>query len=227
MKNNKKKFDIDFKTIWKWLRSENGKRYSFIIFYIFFFIFLFIFLTVDMKPIINNEIKEENSLPFSTKNLENNDYEFSYIINSNDVEEYKGKKQNNQISLMDDRGVFAFIYQDGKLIRNDNLEYDIPYSSLIDIYEIKRIIKNSKLISETKLNETNEIIYNYVIKNSSLESILNDNIDNLDLENEIVIKTNSKHEIYEINFNFLNYVKSKNNELSNYKIIIKYGDINE
>ena len=36
-KNNQDK-KINIKTIWKFLRSEKGKRYSFVIFYIFYYI---------------------------------------------------------------------------------------------------------------------------------------------------------------------------------------------
>ena len=74
--NNKNNNEITIKTIWKWLRSKKGKRYSFVIFYIFFFIFLYIFMNVDLKTDTNK--KEETpkedtsaltSLPFVTSNL--------------------------------------------------------------------------------------------------------------------------------------------------------------
>lgn len=219
----KKENNINIKEIWKLFRSEKGKRYSFIIFYFFFFIFLFIFLNTN--SVITKENKEELSLPFSTKLLENNNYDFNYIINSNSNELlYKGIKINNTISLIDDTGTYLFNYKNGKYIcSKDN---NILHTELLDIYDIKRIIKNSKLISETKLTNEDKYIYNYEITNKEYSNITN--IDNyLDLKNEIIVKTNSKKELESISLDLINYEKQINNNLDSFKIIIEYGDLNE
>ena len=224
MKNDNKKNtknDINIMTIWKTLRSEKGKRYSFIIFYFFFFLFLFIIINNGEMQSRNNA-PVEYSLPFQSKNLEDNNYNFKYIIFGDTELDYKGIKNNNIITIQDDTGEYVFTYQNGSL----KSDYDIKYKELFDIYEIKRIIKNSKLISETKINETNEVIYNYTILSNKLDSILNNNVLN-DLENEIMVKTNSKKEIININYKLLNYEKELNNDLTNFEIIFEVGDINE
>jgi hypothetical protein len=159
MKNKKEKVNI--KTIWKIFRSEKGKKYSFIIFYIFFFIFLFIMLSFpNNNTSLKNETTSNDSLPYKTKNLEDKSYKFTYIIKHDlDLAEYSGEKDNSSIVLKDDRGVYNFIYQNGNLINLEN--YNIPYQKLLDIFEIKKFVKNSKLISETKMTDDNLYIYNF------------------------------------------------------------------
>ena len=80
MKNENGKITI--KSIWKWLRSEKGKRYSFLIFYLFFFIFVFIFISLPSNITTNNNENSNSgnnsniqgeSFPFSVKNLEEDD----------------------------------------------------------------------------------------------------------------------------------------------------------
>ena len=228
-KKNKKNQDINIVTIWKTLRSEKGKRYSFIIFYIFFFIFLFIFINTNI-PTTNKKIDtdtqvQESSLPFITKNLENNNYNFKYIINSNLNElDYLGSKINNKIIINDDTGSYEFNYQNGKLVSLSNT--NILHTELFDIYTIKRIIKNSKLISETKLNETGEYIYNYSITNKNLSEITLKDINNLENLNDIKIKINKNKEIVSIEFDLLNYESELNNDLKIFKIILEIGDNN-
>lgn len=232
-KKNKKDSEINIKTIWKAFRSEKGKRYTFVIFYIFFFIFLFIFIntTPATKPNnktinnTNNQI-EESSLPFQTKNLENNDYKFKYIIYSNSNElDYLGEKLNNKILITDDTGVHEFNYQNGNLVSTSNT--NIIHSELFDIYTIKRIIKASKLISETKMNETGEYVYNYTIRNIDLANITLQSVNNLDNINDIKITTNKNKEIESIEFNLLNYESELNKTLNTFKIVLEIGDKNE
>ena len=227
-KKNQKKEEINIKTIWKAFRSEKGKRYSFIIFYFFFFIFLFIFINTNTKTTPNtstdlNKQLEESSLPFITKNLENTDYKFKYIVISNNNElDYLGTKTNNKIYINDDTGEYEYSYQNGKLVSLNN--HKMIHAELFDIYTIKRIIKSGKLVSETKLNETDEIIYNYTIRNIDLSDITLQNINNLDSLNEIKVKTNKNRQIENIEFNLLNYEKELNNELTIFKIILEIGD---
>ena len=227
MKNNnknQKNNDINIKTIWKAFRSEKGKRLSFVIFYLFFFIFLFIFLHTETPEVSTIEPKPfESSLPFVTSTLENNDYTFKYIVNSNLNELlYLVNKTNNSIIVNDDTGTFEFTYKNGVLTTTDSKK--VIHSELLSIYELKRIIKSSKLVSETKLNETNEYLYTYKITNRDLSSILLDAITNGDIENEIIIKTDSNKEIKEVDFDLINYEKELNQELNNFKITIIIGE---
>ena len=66
---------ITVKSVWQWLRSDTGKKYSFFIFYFFFFLVLIIFLNMPKEMSSNNE--EENnvlSLPFKSIKIENENY---------------------------------------------------------------------------------------------------------------------------------------------------------
>ncbi|MBR3661404.1 MAG: hypothetical protein IKN63_05875 [Bacilli bacterium] len=222
--NNQKNKDINIKTIWKAFRSEKGRKLSFVIFYIFFFIFLFIFFRTNTSNNTTPNNKElETSLPFVTSTLEKNDYTFKYIVNSNSNELlYLVNKKSNSIIVNDDTGTFEYTYKNGVLTTNDLKK--VIHSELLSIYELKRIIKSSKLVSETKLNETNEYLYTYKIMNSDLSNILLDTITNGDKENEIIVKTNSNKEIKEINLDLINYEKEINNDLSSFNITIIMGE---
>ena len=227
MKNkSNKKNDLNLKTLWKLFRSDKGKTYSFFIFYIIFFIFLFIFISgtnyKDNK--VDNNV--ESSLPFKTINIENNNYQFKYIVNTNyNTIDYLGERDKNIINIKGDEGEYTYYYQNGVLI-NDNHE-KIIHDKLLDIFEVKRIIKNSKLISETKLNENNNYIYNYKIKSNDLNSILLSDSLFDDLENDIIVLTNQNKEIIKIEFDLLNYEKKLNSELNMFKITIDYGENDE
>ena len=212
--------NIDFKTIFTFFKSDKGKKISFVVFYFFFFLFLFIFFNTN--KITTDNKKEESSLPFITSNLENNNYKFKYIVKSNNELLYLITKTNNYLIINDDTGEYRLNFKNGNLEDNNNIV--IIHKELLNIFEVKRVIKNSKFISVTMLNETNEYMYNYTITNESLNNIFNNTISNKYLENEIIVKTNNKKEIEEIDFNLLNYEKELNSNLENFKITIIIGD---
>lgn len=231
MKN--KKDEITIKSIWKWLRSKKGKRYSFFIFYIFFFIFVFIFISLPSNMTIDNNNNDNNlpeeTLPYSTKNLEENDYKFTYVINNNNSQaDYVGEKENNNIVLRDDRGEYIYTYQNGELKFNSN-ETSPALIKFLDIYEIKKIIKNSKLVSETKLITDNNYLYTYIIKTSDLLELYEEENEAMgELNNSVSIKTNSQKQILEIKLDVLGYMKTLEEEtIDKYEIIITYEENNE
>ena len=211
---------ITVKSVWKWLRSDSGKKYSFVVFYLGFFIFVFILI----------------SLPSPNDNkIENNSYKFKYILKINDnLNEYLVDKNNNKLTINDDTGIYNYSYQDGKLIYDGNLK-PISYSNFLNMYDVKRILKNSKLISETKLTETEEYLYNYSVKTSDLIEILDIdslNFSEFDLENKIVVKANKKKELETITFDIINFIKTVEDidleiNLTTYEIILDYGEIYE
>lgn len=224
------KGEITVKSIWKWLRSDKGKRYSFFLFYIFFFIIIFIFLSYRDDTQVNENKEENLSLPFSTTLFDKSEYDFVYTINYNENSvDYLGKKNGTSIILRDDRGAYNYIYQDGNLIYQ-GIENPLVYQEFLDSYELKRIIKNAELVSETKLKQTNEYIYTYTIKTEELFELFNKDFiiqDNLD--NEIIVKTDSNNQISEITLDILNYVISINEtieeEILTYEIVINYGEV--
>ena len=228
-KNNQDK-KINIKTIWKFLRSEKGKRYSFVIFYIFFFAFLFILMNLPSTSTNNKQNNQvESSLPFKITNLEQSNYTFNYVKRiDNNSTIYLGKKINNQISLTLDDNIYIYNYQNSTLKPSVDNESDIIYQFL-DIYELKRIIKNSTYISKTEFPDGN-INYNYEIDNNTLANILNmEVLDNSNLINNIVVNTN-KNGVLDITFDLLNLINNTSNVTNSYleyKIIITYGDNNE
>ena len=167
---------ITIKSIWKWLRSESGKRWSFVIFYLFFFIFIFILLSLPGSTTTNNKSNDntnESSLPFKTINLENSTYNFNYAREINEeTTVYLGSRKNNDITLTKDDETITYTYLNGVLKPSNIDDTDIFYQ-LLDVYELKRIFKTSKYISKMELIEDNSLVYNYEITNQKLAELLN------------------------------------------------------
>ena len=221
MKNN----DINIKEIWKKLRSEKGKGISFFAFYTFFFIFLFILMTSPGHKAETNLI-EENPFPFSIKDIEEKDYNFKVIMTKNSEEAlYTGTKENSEVVLKDDRGLYTYYYQNGNLIYLNGVS-EIKYSQLFDIYEIKKLIKNSKLTSETKITATNEYIYTYDIGNDILSDALNLEITNKDLVNQIEVIASEDKKVKAIIFDITKLI-NEIEKVDLFKINIVYGDSSE
>ena len=224
MKNKKNNNDINIKTIWKILRSEKGKRYSFIIFYVFFFIFLFIFMNIDIKSNNKNNNQKNNqkleettmisSLPFDTNSLENNNYNFKYIVSCPSKITYDGIKNNNIYKFTNDETI-EYELINGEL----NEDKKVMYVNFTNVYFLRQVLKNSKIISETKLNETNEYIYTYNINNNILGEFLKEENDSSD-KTEIIVKTDSNKKIESISVDLSSY---KNIDLCKieYKLEIK------
>lgn len=220
------KGEITIKSIWKWLRSDKGKRYSFFIFYFFFFVFLFLFISIPNNEAVdnkNNNIKEEQKLPFSLKKIKNNNYKFTYTINyNNNILEYTGQKDGNLITLTNGIDKYTYNYVNNELkeeIKKSPIQIDF-----LDIYKIENMITNSTIIEETKLIATDELLYTYNIETSKLfDILLYDSLIINNSSNNIIIKTNSLKEVREIKLDLLNYMKEfKKEEIDNYEIIIKY-----
>ncbi len=230
------KGNITIKSVYKWLRSDTGKRYSFFIFYFFFFLILYLAFSFNQNS--NNQLKpteeqEETtlSLPFNTKNLEDNSYKFNYTITKNDeVDEYLGEKNKLQITLTNDSKTYLFSYQNGKLINNETDSFNVNF---LDLYELKRIIKNATLTKEVKFTSTDEYEYTYEIKTSELATLFSLDYENTDV-NQITVTTDSTKNIKKITLNLLNFMNEEiiNNEdnrdtdkLTTYLITITYGEI--
>lgn len=202
----KKENEITIKTIWKWFRSEKGKRYSFVLFYLFFFLFLFLFLNVDLKtdrkeeePV--EETSRESSLPFETSNLEKTNYSFRYTVTCPTKQEYQGEKKDKVYTFLNSEESITYELLNGEL---KGFENKVPYADFSNVYFLRQILKNGKLISETKLTETEEYIYTYKMKNNILSNYLKDE-DLNELETEINIKTDLEKKIEEVKIDLSNY----------------------
>ena len=227
------KGNITIKSVYKWFRSDKGKKYSFFIFYLIFFIFLFIFISIPYKesPTNNDIPKEDSSLPFKTSNLETSNYEFIFETTIDDKTiTYQGIKKDKQISLMIDTQEYNYNYQDGKLVFLGE-EKPTFYTEFLDIYEIKRIIKSATFITETKYQVTEQIEYNYEIKSNSLDELLNNNDSYYEeTTNKIIILCNENNEIEKITLDISNFSKEENiieEQPKLYLITITYGGKDE
>lgn len=219
---------ITIKSFWKLLRSDKGKKYSFVIFYFFFFIFVYIIINLPGST-LDKEDTSTNKFPFKLTEIEFNNYNFNYLQEENDLKKiYLGSKEDQEITLTIDDKTYNYIYKNGSLKPSSSNEEDIYYQFL-DVYEIKRIIKKSKYISKTEYNDSS-IVYNYEITNGELADILNKEIfDNLELSNYITIKVKDK-KIVDMTFDILSLVNNtKDLDLTydKFKIDIVYGDIDE
>ncbi len=226
-----KKDKITVKSIWKWLRSDKGKKYSFVIFYLFFFIFLFVIVSFPNNTESDNNnqtIKEETSLLFKTSNIEEDNISFNYLVKINDdTTNYLVNKDNNDIKVEYNDEIYSYYYEDGILKPASDTDFDIFYQ-LLDVYEVKRIIKSSKFISKTEYND-GTFIYNYEIDNETLSSYLNTLVLDSSLNNNIKV-TVKDDKVFSISFDLTNLINNSNlltAEVSLYEINLNYGDIDE
>ncbi len=221
------KGNITIKSVYKWLRSEKGKKYSFVIFYLIFFIIIFLFFMPNNSELSNNSLDNssniDSSLPFATNNLENEVYKFKYTIdNGLEKNTYDGEKSQDMIILTNGVNTYNYLYDDNKKLESEEENNPVEHLEFLDIYELKRIIKTSTLKSEVKFPSTNEYEYNYEITNQELGNILNEEKNSIEI-NEITVKTDKNKKVQSLKMNLANYMK-KNDSENTYIITIEYGE---
>ena len=197
------KGNITIKSVYKWLRSEKGKKYSFVIFYLIFFIIIFLFFMPNNSELSNNSLDNssniDSSLPFATNNLENEVYKFKYTIdNGLEKNTYDGEKSQDMIILTNGVNTYNYLYDDNKKLESEEENNPVEHLEFLDIYELKRIIKTSTLKSEVKFPSSLEI-------------------------NEITVKTDKNKKVQSLKMNLANYMK-KNDSENTYIITIEYGE---
>jgi len=175
--------------------ARRRKAIIFFGFYLIFFIVLFIYI----RSFDNQENPKEDSVLYKTELIENGTYSYAYTITENDN---------------------TFTFQGST--KNDNYELsEYKYKQLLDIYNIKKILKNSKYILKEE-SGTGLINYRYEITSNALANLLNINIMNDDSINPIIVYVDKDRNIYKIEMDFSNYMKvSENYDI--YKLTIEYG----
>ncbi len=220
---------ITVKSVWKWLRSSQGKKYSFVIFYAIFFIFLFIFISMpaDYKP--NNKQSEEevSSFPFTTKRLENDDYNFVYkeIINEKEIS-FSGVKENNTISISDSKDKYDYIYQNGELSFMGELN-PLNYYKLLSIYNIKALLKDGILVTKAEFPRTKEYEFYYDIESYDLGEFFEIDYDGEESLNRMIVNCDADLEVKKITFDIVNFLKGENQldtETNSYMIELNYEE---
>ena len=204
---------ITIKSVWKFLRSEKGKKYSFVIFYAIFFIFLFIFLRAPVGNIEEKPKEEISSLPFVTKRVETNNYNFIYkeIINEKEIV-FTGTRENNLITINNERDRYDYQEENGELTFLGELN-PINYYKLLSIYNVKSLLKDASLVSKVEFPGTSEFAFNYDIESSVLAEFFGeDKTSDEESLNRVIVNCNKDLEVTSINFDIYNYWKQENTE---------------
>ena len=177
---------------------KRKKAIAFFGFYLLFFIFLFIWMKSYGSNTRNEEIKEDTEITYKTDMIENNNYTYVFEIEEdNNTYSYKG--------IRDDENYEVSEYK---------------YKFFLDIYNIKKLIKNSKYLYKTDNN--NEISYKYEIDSKTLSNMLQDGKTVENGINNIIVYVDSTNNAYKIELDFSNYMKSIE-EYQRYHLILYYG----
>ena len=99
---------------------------------------------------------------------------------------------------------------------------------VLDVFEVKRILKSSKFVSKTEYSD-GTFIYNYEIDNETLSGYLNTLVLDSSLKNSINI-TVKNNKVFSMKFDLKNLINSSNvltKQVSLYEINLNYGDIDE
>ena len=109
-----------------------------------------------------------------------------------------------------------------KGIRDDN-NYDVSeykYKAFLDIYNIKKLIKNSKYLYKT--DNDGVISYKYELDNKILSNMLQDGKTLEEGINNIVVYVDKDNNVYKIELDFSNYMRSIE-EYTKYHLTLYYG----
>ena len=192
----KKLFNRDEKEV-----SPEVKRKKMIVFfgfYLIFFIFLFIWLKSNNVENTNTPIDEETSFTYKTDLIENNNYTYVYEIEENEnVNTIRGIRDDENYQLS---------------------EYKYKY--FLDIYNIKKLIKNSKYLY--KIDNNNEISYKYEIDNKTISNLLQNSKEIENGVNNILVYVDNNDNVYKIELDLSSYMVSIN-EYTKYHLTLYYG----
>ena len=181
--------------------SPEVKRKKMIVFfgfYIIFFIFLFIWLKSNNVENTNTPIDEETSFTYKTDLIENNNYTYVYEIEENEnVDTIRGIRDDENYQLS---------------------EYKYKY--FLDIYNIKKLIKNSKYLY--KIDNNNEISYKYEIENKTISNLLQNSKEIENGVNNILVYVDNNDNVYKIELDLSSYMVSIN-EYTKYHLTLYYG----
>ena len=181
--------------------SPEVKRKKMIVFfgfYLIFFIFLFIWLKSNNVENTNTPIDEETSFTYKTDLIENNNYTYVYEIEENEnVDTIRGIRDDENYEVS---------------------EYKYKY--FLDIYNIKKLIKNSKYLY--KIDNNNEISYKYEIENKTISNLLQNSKEIENGVNNILVYVDNNDNVYKIELDLSSYMVSIN-EYTKYHLTLYYG----
>ena len=177
---------------------KRKKMIVFFGFYLIFFIFLFIWLKSNNVENTNTPIDEETSFTYKTDLIENNNYTYVYEIEENEnVDTIRGIRDDENYEVS---------------------EYKYKY--FLDIYNIKKLIKNSKYLY--KIDNNNEISYKYEIENKTISNLLQNSKEIENGVNNILVYVDNNDNVYKIELDLSSYMVSIN-EYTKYHLTLYYG----
>jgi len=177
---------------------KRKKMIGFFGFYLVFFVVLLIWIKSTDDGTKPPTEKTETEITYKTDYIENNSYTYVYEIEENDQK-------------------YTF-----KGIRDDN-NYDVSeykYKAFLDIYNIKKLIKNSKYLYKT--DNDGIISYKYELDNKILSNMLQDGKNVEEGINNIVVYVDKDNNVYKIELDFSNYMRSIE-EYTKYHLTLYYG----
>ncbi len=178
--------------------TKRKKTIVFFGFYLVFFLFLFIWMRSYGSSSKTLPIKEETNFTYKTDLIENNNYTYVYEIEENGIiTTFRGIKDQDNYELS---------------------EY--KYKFFLDIYNIKKLIKNSKYLY--KIDNNNEISYKYEIDNKTISNMLQDGKEVDNGINNILVYVDNNDNVYKIELDFTSYMVSVN-EYTKYHLTLYYG----
>ena len=166
-------------------KTKKGKAVCFFGFYLIFFIILIAFINVNPTDTPNIEDVKEEVL-YNTALLENNDYTYNYVIESNEKKEFNGIKNDDNTELNEyEYNYFLNLYnikQLVKILKYFNYDFNkirtASFEELIEIEGIGDIL--AKSIIDYFENENNAIVIDELLKEVNIEiPLANESADKL------------------------------------------------
>ena len=177
---------------------KRKKMIAFFGFYLVFFLVLVIWIRTTDDGTKKEEEKGETEITYKTDYIENSNYTYVYEIEENDQKyTFKGVRDDENYEVS---------------------EY--KYKTFLDIYNIKKLIKNSKYLYKT--DNDGVISYKYELDNKTLSSMLQDGKNLEEGINNIVVYVDNDNNVYKIELDFSNYMRSIE-AYNKYHLTLYYG----
>ena len=206
------------------------KAYIFFGFYLIFFIVLILFIRINNSKRIKKVESADDSLMFKVEKVLDDNYSYSYkVILDNIVHEYVGIKNGKYESFEYDEKKYYknkdnYFVNDGLWIKSDN---PYLYSEFFDSNNIVDLIENAFYESKTEY-EGGRIVYNFLISTNTINKNLKDiDSDFEEIPNRLVVSTNNKNELNEVQLYLDSYCKLNNLCNESLKIDISYSNFSK
>lgn len=200
----------------------NDRRYRSILILLMYFIFfaiMFLLLNIGTKTVHKDY---EQVINFRDYNI----YSFSTNIDINGmIYNIEGKRYKENYEFTYYEQTFNMNYDD---IKQSDLDKNIINSFEYMPDFLDNIINNSKLVSEKKIIDNNQIIKEYSLELEKYLKILDYNLSDYN-SNDLILVTVSEigNQVISVEIDLTNFYKNLEESYHNYKITINYDYIND